>query len=237
MSAVCRPCCLFWYLYLAHLLADYPLQTDGLMRVKDRWWGRGLHVGVHLAVLLLVLGSSRRVLWPYVLALSAVHFALDSGKRWLAGLRPQWVAAPYFLDQGLHLIVILLVVVWIEVTVPAGLLPPLRLWPVYATGLLLATYAWYVTERVLAHAQESYLREVIDQRWPRMGVRGGLLALFLLSLRLLPTPAHAKAEAPLLLGSTFSMPYLSGSFRKRALIVDIVVPIVVTALVAWATWP
>ena len=50
MTAVCRPTCLFWYLYLAHLLADYPLQTDGLMRVKDRWWGRGLHVGVHLAV-------------------------------------------------------------------------------------------------------------------------------------------------------------------------------------------
>jgi hypothetical protein len=237
MSAVCRPCCLFWYLYLGHLLADYPLQTDGLMRVKDRWWGRGLHVGVHLAVLLLVVGSSRRVLWPYLVALSAVHFALDSGKRWLARQRPQWVAAPYFLDQLLHLAVILLVVAWIRATVPAGLLPPDRLWPVYASGLLLATYAWYVTERVLAHDHEDYLREVIDQRWPRMGVRAGLLALCLLLMRLLPTPLRSKADTPLLLGLTSGIPYLSGVNRRRALAIDVVVPLVVAALVAWATWP
>jgi hypothetical protein len=70
-----------------------------------------------------------------------------------------------------------------------------------------------------------------------MGVRGGLLALFLLSLRLLPTPLRSKADAPLLLGLTSSVPYLSSSFWKRSLLLDFVVPLVVMALVAWATWP
>jgi hypothetical protein len=235
MSAVCRPCCLFWYLYLAHLLADYPLQTDGMMRVKDRWWGRALHVGVHIAVLLLVVGPSRRALWPFLLALSAVHFVLDSGKRWLARLRPQWVVGPYLLDQLLHLGVILLVVAWIRVTLPATLLPPDRRWPVYAGGFLLATCVWYVTERVLAHDHEDYLREVIDQHWPRMGVRAGLLALFLLSPRLVVLQRPPKPGALTLLGLPLSVPYLSRSYRRRALVLDIVVPLVAAVLIAWAT--
>jgi hypothetical protein len=94
-----------------------------------------------------------------------------------------------------------------------------------------------VTERILAHERQDYLQEVIDQRWPRMGVRAGLLALFLFSLQLVGLKRRSEAGALPVLGLALRVPYLSGEYGRRALALDIVVPLVAAALMAWVTWP
>lgn len=232
---LCRPSCLFWYLYLAHLLADYPLQTQGMIQVKQWWWGRTLHAGVHLAVLLLIVGPARRVLWPYLLVLAAIHFGLDSLKRGLGEARPRWLSGPYLLDQLAHLLVVLLVAAWIEAAVPAGLLPSGQRWPVVAAGYLLATYVWFVTERLLAHAHDAYRRQVVASTWSRMVIRAVLLTGLLLLLRRLPVPGLAGAWGALTaVGLILGFPYRSARYGWRALAIDLAVPMLVAFVIHWA---
>lgn len=84
-------------LTFAHMLADFPLQTGWMVRRKR-------HVGVlilHGAIVLLsaqvVLGT---VYAPEVLALAAVHIAIDAAKTH-SGARGFW---PYIADQAAHLL-------------------------------------------------------------------------------------------------------------------------------------
>ena len=67
----------FWMLMLAHLVGDYPLQPDWMVQAKRTWRGLTLHVGVHLAMLLILAGTGRSAFWPFLLALAAMHFAID----------------------------------------------------------------------------------------------------------------------------------------------------------------
>ena len=213
----------FWMLMLAHLVADYPLQPDWMVQAKRTWRGLTLHVGVHLAMLLILAGTGRSAFWPFLLALAAMHFAIDAFKNWLGRVRPDAVSGPYILDQFLHLISLLLVAVWITAAVPADAIPQYGSWMIYASGLLAATYAWYITERILVRRNEAYLTEVNGQRWARMAARGLWLALFLvLGSALGGFGVMAAVAAPL--------PYVSGQYRIRALATDVAVSLV-TAII------
>ncbi len=50
---------MFWNLFLAHLLGDYPLQPMWLVRSKSQIWGLVLHGSIHLLTLLLLAGPFR----------------------------------------------------------------------------------------------------------------------------------------------------------------------------------
>lgn len=222
---------IFWMLMLAHLVADYPLQPDWMVQAKRTWRGLTLHAGVHLATLLLLAGAGRSVLWPFLLALAALHFAIDAFKSWLALARPGLVSGPYIFDQFLHLISLLVVAVWIVAVVPSAAIPDYGAWMLYAAGFLAATYAWYITERILVRRNTVYLAEVNGQCWARMAARGLWLAFFLLLAGALNgAVAIAAVAAPL--------PYLTGRHRSRALATDLAVSlaaalVVLTAL-RWA---
>src|SRR4029079_4542500 len=110
-------------LFLAHLIADYPLQTNWLGQAKRHWPGLTIHVAIHLLVLLVICLPYTGLLWPYLLALAATHFAIDAFKNFLARRRPHWVNGPYLFDQLLHLISILAISYWANATLPAG-------WPI-----------------------------------------------------------------------------------------------------------
>lgn len=213
----------FWMLMLAHLIGDYPLQPDWMVRAKQTWRGLTLHVGVHLAMLLILAGAARSVLWPYLLGLAVIHFAIDSFKNWLGRVRPDWVSGPYIFDQFLHLISLIVAAVWIVVAVPPEAIPHYGAWMIYAWGFLAATYAWYITERILVRRNAAYLAEVNRQRWTRLAARGLWLALFLLLAGALNgAVTRAAVAAPL--------PYLSGQHRSRALATDVAVSLA-TAIV------
>ena len=96
---------LFTTLLLAHLIADFPLQTDLIFRLKNKnWMGVALHASVHVVVTGLLLPNSFSA-WPLLAALGFLHFLCDWTK-----LRCQSnsQASIFLLDQTAHVIVLLL---------------------------------------------------------------------------------------------------------------------------------
>jgi hypothetical protein len=216
---------MFWTFFLAHLAGDYLLQTDNMVRARHRWTGRVRHVAVHFAVLLLLSGTASLRIWPYLLFLVICHFVIDSLK--IAGTDhwPKQMILLYFIDQGVHVALLLFVAAWIERT--TGITRD-RSWTVYASGYLLVTYVWFITERLLAHENGTYRRQVQAQRWWRMGSRALALTVYLLAGRVVfaaPQPI-ALAAAPV-----SAIPYRSGPHRLRTLLVDLLGPLFIAALI------
>lgn len=219
---------MFWLLYLAHFLGDYPLQPGWLVEAKRNWRGLVLHVSIHLAVMLFIVGPVRRFIWLYLLLLAGLHFAIDVLKNLFFRYRPKWVVGPHVLDQFLHLLSILLIAGWIQRIVPQTWLPGYQVWPIYAMGYLLATYVWFITERVVSYADQAYQRELTAHLWSRMITRALLVTLFLLAWRFL-------AAAIPLIATTVQIPYVGGSYGRRALVTDLCVAVAATLFIRLAT--
>lgn len=215
---------MFWFLYLAHLLGDYPLQPGWLVDAKRRLTGLTLHISIHLALLLAIVGPLRLGIWPQLVVLAAVHFTIDLVKMQLSRVRPDWIVAPYFIDQGVHLISMILVAQWIERQIAVHLGGELITWLIYACGYLLVTYVWFITERLIAHGDRAYVRELEEQFWPRMAGR----AAFMSGLLLIGFGLGWRVTA-----LTLPLPYLTGAYRKRAFLTDLSVALVVAATVLW----
>lgn len=112
---------LFATLLLGHLIADFPLQSNFVFRLKTRSFaGLLLHVGIHIFILCLVLVEPWRY-WPVLLFLGVSHFLIDWVKvRWQSF--PEWPA--FLLDQGAHLAVLTIIVLW----QPNMILRPMPAW-------------------------------------------------------------------------------------------------------------
>jgi hypothetical protein len=170
---------MFWTLLLAHLLADYPLQTDRMVLAKKHLPGLLLHVAIHLLVLIFLFLPVIAIAWPYLLVLAFCHFLIDAFKNLLGRQRPHWVIRSYVLDQILHLISLILVGIWMDRTTDLPVWPVISPWVIYVTGLLLATYIWFISERILVYQIDQRQWAVTSAMWPRMGVR---LLLFVLAV-------------------------------------------------------
>lgn len=208
---------MFWYLLLAHLIGDYPLQTGWIVQKKRLWWGRALHVSIHLAVLLAVVWPATGGLWPYLVALAVLHYGIDTLKNGISQRWPKRVNGPYLADQGLHLFSIVLVTVWIQGALPNALIPVAAPWVFYAIGYVFVTQAWYITEWLMTHENAAYQADVQARHWPRMAARAALTSIFLLVLQ---APA---AAATLLAVGSMVLPYQSVRYARRALITDVAV--------------
>jgi hypothetical protein len=217
---------MFWHLFLAHLIGDYPLQSDWLVENKRSLWGLSLHTGIHLAVTLLILGAASSEAWPKVLLLIFFHFLLDLAKSSTVGRWPMHVGLQYVLDQMLHIVSIFLVARWIEGDLDPALIPASTTWAVYTIGYLLATYVWYITEKLFTVDDDDYQSELENQFWPRMIARAVMLTVFLFVGQSLEIALVAMA---------LQMPYRSGSNRKRSLVVDVFVSLIITVFILLAS--
>lgn len=207
---------MIWHILLAHFLADYLLQPDWLVRAKRHPWGLGLHIFIHLIVMLVLVLPGLALVWPYVLLLAAIHLLIDLGKNKLNAWRPEWVIGPYAVDQILHFISIWWMALLIERNVgQVELLLPVN-WVIYITAYLMITYVWYISERILAHAEADYRQEVIALFLPRLLVRALLFSVLILGRNLL-------FPAPLVLATTFQCSRVYGKYCRRAIITDIAV--------------
>jgi hypothetical protein len=86
-------------LLLAHLFADFPLQTNGLAKLKKKGLtGIFLHVLVYIMITTLVLVYPLRY-WHLIVGLGMVHFGIDALK-----LRYKHTFEPFYfiIDQCLH---------------------------------------------------------------------------------------------------------------------------------------
>ncbi len=104
------------HLIFSHLLADYVLQTDWLVKRKSRfvvrelrsWDGLLLHGFILWLVTLGVLAAYAAVLWPFITALAILHTLQDAFKTWLGPRPPTHPIYLYSLDQLAHLMLLLL---------------------------------------------------------------------------------------------------------------------------------
>lgn len=92
----------FIALYAAHILADFVLQPDRLMQIKRTPLGMAVHLGIVLLTIIFIAGT----LHPWVLLLiGATHLAFDIWKQ----LHPKGhTFVPFIVDQGGHLLIVLL---------------------------------------------------------------------------------------------------------------------------------
>ncbi len=210
---------MFWVLFLAHLIADYPLQPDRLVAAKKRLPGLTIHVLVHWGVMTLMTWPVRAVIWPYVLVVTIFHFIIDYFKVLVGFKKPEWVIGPYLWDQPLHWLSLIIVCYWLDQTTDLSVWQVLSPWIVYGIGGLMVTHIWFVTERVLTHRDLNLQLNVINSMWPRMAAR---LILFILMMIARPLSLLIL----IIVISGLFIYYRRNNYSLNTLAIDIVVALV-----------
>lgn len=125
---------LFLALALAHLVADFPLQTDWMVANKRQWRAMGAHIGVVAITTSIALGGAHWAVWA---AIVISHFVIDWIKTRYAG---QGLIS-FVIDQIAHLGILGIAAWWITRTqstlwITADHAQTMSI----AAGLIIATY-------------------------------------------------------------------------------------------------
>ena len=87
-------------LFLAHLVADFPLQTNKIVQMKSKSnRGLALHILIHVLVLLLLIKEPLHY-WPAILILAILHFLTDWAK---VHTKPKLQTPGFIIDQIIHI--------------------------------------------------------------------------------------------------------------------------------------
>lgn len=157
-------------LLIAHLFADFPLQTNLLAKLKEKHWqGVFLHVLVHMIVTLLLI-SNRQHYWPLILGLGTAHFVIDALKLVYPGKK----GVLYFLvDQLLHVMTIVVAAyvaqqVWHSL--PVSILPDQWLFFILIAALIpaLMVLFWVWTNTL----NQEYVAQVSVLQWTKQQLLG-----------------------------------------------------------------
>ncbi|WP_333816808.1 DUF3307 domain-containing protein [Tabrizicola sp.] len=111
----------FIALLFAHTLADFVFQSNWIALNKRNPLALGLHLAIVYATAVAATGSVH----PALLALALIHIGIDVGKLILASV---WKAAGgltlFLIDQGLHLVSLLALTLWLPDLWAQGLWAP-----------------------------------------------------------------------------------------------------------------
>ncbi len=108
---------LFWTLLLAHIIGDFPLQTDFLYKWKKvKSWGVLPHVLVCTVINIFALYPfwEKPQIWITIGALGLVHALLDRGKILISSYLKKDNLLQFFLDQILHVTSIWAAAFWLS---------------------------------------------------------------------------------------------------------------------------
>ena len=115
---------LFATLLLAHLLADFPLQTDWMFRVKVRHWaGVVLHAAMHVLVTAALI-QQPLTYWPVLLILWAVHSLIDWLKLYI---QFKYISVGFVLDQIAHTLTLAMIAYQVP-AIMGGIQPEIVPW-------------------------------------------------------------------------------------------------------------
>ncbi len=147
---------IFTTLLLAHLLGDFPLQTNRIFRMKLQGpKGLALHAAIHVLVTALLIQNFWQV-WPALLMLGSLHYLTDWAKLRYANDPP--LTPGFILDQVIHLITLLVIAVLTPRIMPLFplefLLPAIVLAVIPA--LLTFAYVW-ATDQCRANVSSPLL--------------------------------------------------------------------------------
>jgi hypothetical protein len=233
----------FYLLLLAHVLADFPLQTDTVFRLKQKsMMGVLLHAGIFAAVALIIFFPflAHSAVWIAILALTLLHIVIDRAKVFLS-LRKATDNFIYFaVDQILHFLSIWIAGQWLSQalrSITRSLAPfyyNTRL-QLILIALVLASFAgslviFYVEKSLLHRAHPDHLLLFPKQRdrWP------GIITRLLGTLGLI----LGQAWAVLILLVPITGYLWSSPVRKLASPrwVEIICNLVICATCAAAVW-
>jgi hypothetical protein len=97
-------------LLLAHLIADFPLQTNSIFKMKVAGTrGLTIHVAIHVLTTALLIHHPWQY-WPILLLLGVIHYFIDWAKLRLSGERK---APGFVIDQIVHVITLVVVARWL----------------------------------------------------------------------------------------------------------------------------
>lgn len=168
----------FLALWLAHLLADFPLQTNRVFRLKIASnAGLAFHVLLHLLMTALLVQQPTAHLSLFVM-LGFVHFLIDWTKLRLPG-DPQWPG--FLLDQLAHLVSLVLLARWqmgIMVALSPWLMVPLILL-VLLPAMLMLLWVWANDMERDDRYQESSSVQWASRRLLTLSQQTGWVALLL----------------------------------------------------------
>ncbi len=171
----------FLALLLAHLLADFPLQTNRIFRLKIKGnLGLVLHVVIHIIMAALLLQQPAQYL-NLLLVLGVAHFITDWIKVRFPG-DPQWPG--FVLDQLAHLAAIALLAWWrpeVTAVLPLWLMLPLILL-VLLPAVLMLLWVWANDVQEQSRFQESASVRWASKRLLTLSQRTGWVAVFLVMI-------------------------------------------------------
>ena len=209
---------------LAHLIADYPLQPDRLVAAKQHLPGLSIHIAIHWVVMTLFTWPVRAIIWPYILTVAILHFGIDYFKAYMGRTRPDLVIGPYLLDQPLHWVSLIIVGIWMARSTSLPVWDVLSPWWIYGIGILIATYIWFITERVISYRDPTLQAWVVESMWPRMSARFMLYALLVAAL------PYTLLLALLVMG-VITYLYHRYHYPRRWIFIDIAVALTATIIV------
>jgi hypothetical protein len=206
---------MIWNLFLAHFLGDFVFQTEWLVRNRYKFWVLSIHGGIHLLLMLVLIGDARTILWPYIVIISLAHMLQDRIKVIVNQRKPEWLASSFIIDQLLHYSVLIVMLRWVQgMALPYK---PIEKSPVIISALVLVlvSFVWFISERILNFKNLEYVENINKTRYSRMVARAGIVSLFI-ALRSWSVPA---------LAFMVPNPYPESSYRRRAILVDLSVSI------------
>jgi len=215
---------MFWNLLLAHLIGDFLLQTEWMVKNRNKFWVLTLHVSIHFGLMLLLIGESRSEHWPLITLLALIHMGQDSLKISLVQKMPGRSFAAFVLDQILH-VVIIGIFIWVFRMGGGTLLISQKIaWVMIAIAFLFVTYVWFISERVFYSSKPDYVLNINNTKFSRMITRASMVSAFLLG----------RAWAIPSLAMILTNPYTPSKYRQRALLTDVSISIIAIIFLFWA---
>ncbi len=215
---------MFSILILAHLIGDFPLQLNWMIREKKKLSVLVLHASIHFLVMLLLVGENRQSLWPYLLLLSFIHLAQDKLKISLT-LRYPKLTIPFFIvDQIFHGLAIYALSIWARAISTEDLFINNPTLVILLIAYLLVTYVLFILEKVFYHKDLGYQKSITETKYSRMVIRAGLVSIYFL----------LKDSSSLVFSGFILNPYPPSIYRRRAIILDLSVSVLILLFMIFA---
>ncbi|HYN88763.1 MAG TPA: DUF3307 domain-containing protein [Ardenticatenaceae bacterium] len=175
-------------LFLAHLLSDFALQFDWMIRAKQRGpQGVAPHIAVVAAMTLLAVAPAFGRWWPAALFVIITHALIDVAKVALDHRAGRFRLPLFYLDQALHALMVVGATLLVAGRLDEELWTiPTRFWTV-ALGYTLVVFVLGILLRV------HLVTDRFESRWLGVGERALVMTLALFVspfLAVLPPLAH-----------------------------------------------
>lgn len=215
---------MFWNLLLAHFTADFLLQTDWMVRNRDKFWVSILHGSTHFGMMLLLIGQARAEYWLIVFVIALIHTSQDAIKITLVRKHPDWTVPAFVLDQILHFGFIWVSIWGFQLESGTIAITQKTAWVMVAISYLFVTYVWFASERIFNLSKPDYVLNINETKYSRMLTRVGLVSIFQF-VRSWVLPGLAVV---------LTNPYSSSKYRQRFLLTDIGISFFAMIFLVWA---